>query len=231
MTSSGRSRGWWIAAAGALVLYAVLAALIRIAPNNVADRAVLDWVSGWDLSLLDGTTEWISWFTDLQPRLVVGVVGVVAIALTGHHRLAAATAVAAGITAIPIDSLDLLGGLVAGRFRPSGAPFLAYPSGHTLGTVIQYGFGIYLAFRLGLHRWLLVPLVALLALPIVLVGPVRILREVHWTTDIAGAYLLGVASVIVLVLVLEIGERWFAERGLLRNSVRPTLAPSTTSSR
>ena len=231
MTSSGRSRGWWIAAAGFVALYGVLAVLVRIAPENVVDRAVLDWVSGWDVSFLDGTTEWISWFTDLQPRLVVGVVGVVAIALTGHHRLAAATAMAAGITAIPIDSLDWLGGIVAGRIRPNGAPFLAYPSGHTLGTVIQYGFGIYLVFRLGLHRWLLLPLVALLALPIVLVGPVRILREVHWSADIVGAYLLGVASVIVLVLVLEFGERWFAQRGLLRDSLRPALAPSTTSSR
>jgi membrane-associated phospholipid phosphatase len=63
------------------------------------------------------------------------------------------------------------------------------------------------------------------------VGPVRILREVHWSADIVGAYLLGVASVIVLVLVLEIGERWFADRGLLRDSLHPGLAPSTTSSR
>jgi membrane-associated phospholipid phosphatase len=86
-------------------------------------------------------------------------------------------------------------------------------------------------FRLGLHRWLLLPLVALLGLPIVLVGPVRILREVHWSADVVGAYLLAVASVIVLVLVLEIGERWFAGRGLFRASVRPALAPSTPLSR
>ncbi|GMQ86436.1 MAG: hypothetical protein BMS9Abin07_2015 [Acidimicrobiia bacterium] len=222
---------WWIVAAAFVALYAVLAVVVRVAPDNGVDRAVLDWVAGRELSFLDGTTAWISWFTDLRPRLVLAVVGVIGIALTGHYRLAAATALAVGITALPINALDLLGGTVADRIRPNGSTILAYPSGHTLGTLIQCGFGIYIVLRLGLHRWLLMPLVALLALPIVVVGPARILREEHWPTDVVGAYLLGVASVIALVLVMEIGRRWLAQRALFKDSLRPWLAPSSAPSR
>jgi undecaprenyl-diphosphatase len=228
MESSGQSRAWWITAGTAVGLYGVLAVLIRIAPENAIDQFVFDGVSGWDVPFLDATMGWVSWFTDLWPRLVVGFIAVVGIALSGRYRLAALTGAVAAVTAIPVNGLDLVGGIVADRIRPNGAPFLAYPSGHTLGTIIQFGFGIYLAFRLGLDRHFLVPLVVLLALPIALVGPARILVGVHWSTDVLGAYLLGAATVIVLVLLFEIGDRWLTGRGLLEDSVQPPLTPSTT---
>ena len=68
----------------------------------------------------------------------------------------------------------LLGGVVAGRERPNGAPFAGFPSGHTLGTLVQFGLAIYLTLRMTGRRRLLVPVVAVLALPVVLVGPARV---------------------------------------------------------
>ena len=214
MAGSRRSWHWWVVAAVAVGLYGALAVVVRVAPENGIDRSVFDWVSRWDVPVLDATMEWVSWFTDLSPRLVVGFAAVIAIALSGRYRLAAVTAAVAAVTAIPVNGLDLWGGIVADRIRPNGAPFLAYPSGHTLGTIVQYGFAIYLAFRLGLHRRFAVPIVALLALPIVLVGPARIVVGVHWPSDVLGAYLLGAATVITLILLFEVGERWFADRGI-----------------
>jgi len=219
---SDGSRAWWFVAAAALALFGVLAFLIRIAPDNTVDRTLLEWVTQWDLPFIDGTMESMSWFTDLRPRLVLAVVGVVVIALTGHLRLAAATAIAAALTVIPVNALDLAGGIVADRIRPNGAPFQAFPSGHTLGTVVQYGFGIYLVLRLGLQRWISVPLVALLAVTILLVGPARIFTGAHWPSDVLGSYFLGTAFIIALVLLVEIAERWLSGRGLLGGT------PSTT---
>jgi undecaprenyl-diphosphatase len=221
---------WWVAAAVLVVLYGVLAVIVRIAPNNAIDRTVFEWVGAGNIQPLDDVMDWVSWFTDLNPRLVLGAIGIAAIALTGRYRLAVATAIAAAILAIPIDALDWGAGVAAGRFRPSGAPFFAYPSGHTLGTVVQYGFAIYIVFRIGLRRRLMLPLVALLALPILAVGPARVFTGLHWTTDILGAYLLGAASVIALVLVLEIGHRWLTTREKFRDSLRPVLEPAPDSS-
>jgi undecaprenyl-diphosphatase len=227
VTSVERSTGpwlWWLAAAGFVGLYGLLAVFVLVAPANVLDQSVLGWVARGQVSLFDGTMEWISWFTDLRPRLVLGVVGVAGIALAGRYRLAAATAFAVAVTIIPINVLDLVGGVVAGRERPNGAPFAAFPSGHTLGTLVQFGLAIYIAVRMTVRRRLLLPFVAVLALPVVLVGPARVFTKAHWPTDVLGAYLLGVASVIVLVLVLEAGERWLAERGLVEDPPRRELS-------
>jgi hypothetical protein len=118
MESSGGSRAWWITAAVAVGLYGSLAVLVRIAPDNSIDSSVLDWVSGWEVPILDATMEWISWFTDLRPRLVLGFIGVVGIALSGHHRLAALTLAAAAVAAIAVNGLDVAGGIIADRIRP-----------------------------------------------------------------------------------------------------------------
>jgi undecaprenyl-diphosphatase len=218
MASSHGSRTLWIVAVTLVALYGVLAVVVRIAPDNGIDRSVADWVSRWDVPVLDTTMEWVSWFTDLRPRLVVGFLAVIGLALSGHYRLAALTGAVAAVIAIPVNGLDLFGGIVADRIRPNGARFLAYPSGHTLGTIAQYGFAIYLVFRLDLRRRVLVPIVALLTLPIVLVGPARVLVGVHWSTDVLGAYLLGAATMIGVLLLFGIGDRWLSSRGLLKDS-------------
>jgi undecaprenyl-diphosphatase len=218
-------RAWWITAAVAVGAYGALAVFVRVAPDNSIDRFIFELVSGWDVPFLDTTMERVSWFTDLRPRLVLGFIAVIGIALSGRYRLAAVTAAVAAATAIPVNGLDLAGGIVADRIRPNGAPFLAYPSGHTLGTIIQFGFAIFLALRLGLNRRVLIITVALLVLPIVFVGPARVLVGVHWSSDILGAYLLGAASLIVVVLLFKIGEQWLAGRGLLEYPVQTELVP------
>jgi hypothetical protein len=142
--SSRGSRIWWIAAALLIGLYGTLTAVVRISPHNGIDRFVFEWVAAWNVPFLDTAMESVSWFTDLRPGLMVGLIGLLILTLSGRYRPAAVMAAVAAVTASAVNGLDLVGGVVAGRRRPNGAPFLAYPSGDTLGTIIQYALGIYL---------------------------------------------------------------------------------------
>ncbi len=205
-----RSTRWWIASILLVGLYVALAVVVRRFPDNRFDRRLLEWISGWEVAGLDRGAEWVSWITDTEPRVVMATIGLIGVAATGRFRFVAAVLLTTVITGVPTNALDDVAGVFTGRIRPNGAPFKAYPSGHTLGTITQFGFTIYLAMRLGLPRRLLLVVAIVFAVPMILVGPARLVRGVHWPTDVLGSYLLGAGSLIITVLVFEIVERWLA---------------------
>ncbi len=210
MSVGGRGPRWWIASVLLVVLYGVLAVVVRWSPDNGFDRRLLAWVSGLDGPGLDRTAEWVSWVTDTEPRVVMATIGLIGVAATGRIRFVVAVLLTTLVTGVATNALDDVAGVFTGRIRPNGAPFKAYPSGHTLGTITQFGFTIYLAVRLGLPRRLLLVVATVFAVPMILVGPARLIRGVHWPTDVLGSYLLGAGSLIITVLVFETIERWLA---------------------
>jgi membrane-associated phospholipid phosphatase len=90
----------------------------------------------------------------------------------------------------------------------------SFPSGHATGAMATYGMIAYLvALRWPAHRfrW---PLIALLAAVVLAVGLSRMLLGVHYFTDVAGGYLLGLAYTSLCVAGIELAQ-----------SVRPRAAP------
>jgi membrane-associated phospholipid phosphatase len=79
----------------------------------------------------------------------------------------------------------------------------SFPSGHVMGTVVLFGLLTYFAWR----RWgssAAKSLSGTLYLAIVLiVGFDRIYLNVHWFSDVLGAYLLGIFLVALSILILE----------------------------
>ena len=187
----------------AMAAFALLALLLRRYPENDLDLDVLRWVMSWDAPGLEAFMEAISWLTDLWPRVVLGVAGVVVIFVLGHRVAALSVAVTFVVLLGPIEFFDWASGVAVGRFRPNGAPFFAFPSGHTLGTVIMFGFVGYVVFRLPLGNLTRIVAGVASAILIVAVGPSRLFLGVHWPTDVAGAYLLGTAALIGFIVIYE----------------------------
>jgi undecaprenyl-diphosphatase len=212
-------------ALAALAAFGLLALLLRRHPQNEFDLGLLQWVMSWDAPGLEAFMEAISWLTDLQPRVVLGVVAVGVLFVLGH-RVAALSVIATFVVLLgPIEFLDWASGVAVGRFRPNGAPFHAFPSGHTLGTVIMFGFVGYLVVRLPLGTLIRVTAGAASAILIVTVGPSRLFLGVHWPTDVVGAYLLGAAALIGFIAVYEALElrlgTFFRARSGEERSVSP----------
>lgn len=184
-----------------LGLFVLLSVFVRTFPDNASDAAVLDWVRRWEAPFVDEFMAFISRLTAIGPRMVLTVLAIGAIYLVGPRHRAFSIALAAGIVIGPVLALDHVAGLFVGRIRPNGAPFLSFPSGHVLGSLIQFGFAAYIAAMVPIRWPLRVPLVAVLLVPVVASGPSRLFLGVHWPSDILGAYLLGAASLLVLIVI------------------------------
>lgn len=91
---------------------------------------------------------------------------------------------------------------------------LSFPSGHVAFYVCYFGFLFFLVYR-NMERTSLIriPLLILLALPILLIGFSRIYLGVHWASDTLGAYLW---SSVWLTISLSLYQRW-----IIKNSPKP----------
>jgi len=187
----------------ALVGFAALTILIRLVPSNTPDGAILEWATDAHAPGLRGFMEGISWLTDLQPRVALAIPALAALVVLRQWVALAATGVAFLVLVGPIEALDWGSGVVVGRIRPNGAPFLSFPSGHTLGTVVMFGFIVYLAARLPVDRITRRVVIAASLVPLLAVGPSRVYVGVHWPSDVLAAYLLGTAALAGFILVYE----------------------------
>lgn len=98
-------------------------------------------------------------------------------------------------------------------------PTGGFPSGHVLNLTAVFGFLIYLSVMRIRDVRIRLPLVVLLAMPILTIGIARVYDGAHWPSDVLGGYLIGA---IWLALTIEI-YHWARQRW-----GRPKLAISQT---
>lgn len=95
----------------------------------------------------------------------------------------------------------------------------SFPSGHVMFYTGFFGFMWFLAYTLLKRSWLRTALLTVLGIFIALVGASRIYLGQHWATDVLGAYLLGVLTLVVIL--------WFYRWGKKRFFVRQPVAQET----
>lgn len=94
------------------------------------------------------------------------------------------------------------------RGRPSineaiDAVGFSFPSGHSMGSLVFYGFLIYLTIRSHQKRAVKIALSMALGLLILLIGTSRIYLGAHFPSDIIAGYLAGTIWLMLCILVLE----------------------------
>ncbi len=75
----------------------------------------------------------------------------------------------------------------------------SFPSGHSMVSMAFYGIIIYLVYKNVSNKYLKWLLISLLSLLILSIGFSRIYVGVHYFTDVAGGFLLGLAYVVIYV--------------------------------
>lgn len=75
----------------------------------------------------------------------------------------------------------------------------SFPSGHSITSMVFYGYLIYLIYKYIDTKKIKIPLIIILSLLIVTIGFTRIYLGVHYTSDVIGGFLLGVAYLIIFI--------------------------------
>ena len=75
----------------------------------------------------------------------------------------------------------------------------SFPSGHSMVSMAFYGIIIYLVYKNVTNKYLKWILIILLSLLILSIGFSRIYVGVHYFTDVAGGFLLGLAYLIIYI--------------------------------
>ncbi len=105
--------------------------------------------------------------------------------------------------------------IIIRRPRPSTTMLFSYeksfsfPSGHTMMSTIFYGLIIYYVCKNIKNKNLKYLLVSLLSLIIVMIGVSRIYLGVHYATDVAAAYVLGI---VYLVAYIKLSNNLFKNK-------------------
>ena len=125
--------------------------------------------------------------------------------------------VAALVAAVSSSAFDLLVKEAIRRPRPTSSlvhvfrilDSYSFPSGHVVFYVVFFGFLLFLAFALlkpSLKRTILIAFFGVLVL---LVGISRIYLGQHWASDVAGAYLLGMLTLVANIAFYRWGKKRF----------------------
>ena len=94
--------------------------------------------------------------------------------------------------------------LIFARERPDINPLMvedtySFPSGHSMMSMILYGYLIYLVynhFKISKYKWLIVLGLSILIFSI---GFTRIYLGVHYVSDVIGGFVLGIAYLIIYI--------------------------------
>ena len=183
---------------GPMVSAAVALALLTIVARQAApdrlDVAVTHWLQQWRTPWLTPFMYAVSWPGYGVQGALLPVAVALPFALVGLRREALWT-----LGTLAVGALNALLKLAIARPRPSSdlvAVFFqlsdySFPSGHTAQYTALFGFAFFLVYVLARRSAWRTALLALLALPIVLIGVSRMYLGQHWLSDVLGGYALG----------------------------------------
>ncbi len=203
-----RTAGIALFAAGVALLFGKIVEDLLRDETRVVDVPVRAWVQSHRSPSLDvaiGTLTWLGSVAVLVPFVAVLA------AWLWHRR---GRRLAAVVLPAPAVAVVLIVGLkhLFSRMRPPGAllvPGLGYsfPSGHATGATAVAFTIAYVAAREGLFRS--IPAFTIATVVMLVVGFSRVYLDVHWATDVAAGWALGL---LVAALSAALYERLATQR-------------------
>ena len=203
---------FWLVWSLALVAFVVLASFAAAFDYFPGDRGLAGWIQDLDARAWREALDWASRLSELPGVLIVGLAGAAILWLLTYRSEAVWL-----VVALPLAELSGVAKLAVDRPRPSPelvdvrevATGPSFPSGHTVTTVLLYGFLFYAVGQALSDRRLRYPVQALCVVIAVLTGLQRVEAGVHWPSDVLGGALF---AGLILALLIWSHRRFRARR-------------------
>lgn len=192
-----------------VIIVIILVKLVFFEPGNKIDTAAFDFMAGY---VSDTNTRVMEFFSFLGSHrfLVPANLLLIAYAIFIQKK----TWWAIKLLAISLSSLLLMFSLKALFNRPRPAtpllyevPGLSFPSGHAFMSFTFYGLLIYIISKEIQHSMLRYISMLLLFVTIIFIGISRIYLRVHYITDVAAGFCLGMIWLVISLYGLNMMEK------------------------
>ncbi len=166
------------------------------------DSYVYDFMSNGVIS--DRRTGFVKFITNLASPIFIIVLAILLIIFIRDKHIKLNIVI--NLTGITIINNVLK--MIIARDRPDINRLVfedgySFPSGHSITSVVFYGYLIYLIFKYVKHRKIKFFLILFLLLLIPSIGISRIYLGVHYTSDVLCGLLLGIVYLIGFISILE----------------------------
>ncbi|SFK23474.1 undecaprenyl-diphosphatase [Halobacillus dabanensis] len=192
---------------GAVYFFQEIAEDVLEKEKFAIDQAATDFVRWISTPFLDSMWAWI---TELGSVIFITIASIVLfVYLFFFSPFSRWVGIYFAINMIGISSLTTFLKVTFGRERPEilaeydGTGF-SFPSGHTTGSVVFYGFLIYVIVVSPLKKAWKLLINSVLGLLILLVGLSRVYLGVHFLSDVLGGFLFGLTWLLICIAALEI---------------------------
>lgn len=185
------------------------------------DNAVYGFVSGFISESTTSIMKFITFFGSAQAFIAISL-GMLAHSIIRGVKLNSSKPGEKSILKFPRDrglyfSLLIIVNLITGslfnfilkqlfrRPRPELLKMIeiggySFPSGHSMTSLIFYGFIIYICLKYGRH-WFKYCITVLLSLLVLFIGISRIYLGVHYASDVLGGFIIGTGWLILFIRV------------------------------
>jgi membrane-associated phospholipid phosphatase len=204
-----KGAGGLLTAVGAATLFALIAyALTRNGLMSRADEALSAALGQHVSAATVGVFAALTHLGDTLVRICLGAAVGLLLWHSGRHELTAGLLIAVGGVILLNPMLKLMFERVRPVYENAMVTELgwSFPSGHTSGATVTYGMLAYIAVRVLPAVWHLPAVLGAAALAFT-VGCSRIFLRVHFASDVAAGFALGIAWLAVCILGVELSRR------------------------
>lgn len=192
----------YIAMLISLLLFIVLAVIIKVTETNFIDNDIYEFISNNLIS--DNLTPIVKNVTNFASSIFLISLTIVLFVIVKDKKIS--FSIFTNLFSVFIINNILK--IIFKRPRPNVYNIIvekgySFPSGHSMVSCAYYGFLIYLVYKYVENKRIKYGLILLLSLIIISIGISRIYLGVHYTTDVLGGYLFATFYLGMFINIIE----------------------------